>query len=79
MANPKISQFSGRPAARLIVAFALLATLLTVAVAGSAPAGAASVDPRVPGPSNPVGPTSWGALVDEPSFVLAVIPAPQRV
>ena len=52
----------------------VLVFLLVVGVAVSlvsvvSPALAGGVSPRVPGPDNPVGPTDWGRLVDEPNSV----------
>ncbi len=52
------------------VAFVLLlvAGLLVVSTP-TAPAQAAELDPRVPGPDNPVGPTNWNILTVQPNFV----------
>ncbi len=51
-----------------VVLVLLLVTGFVVSVASvPAPARAAGIDPRVPGPDNPVGPTDWNALIDQPN------------
>ncbi len=51
------------------VAFVLLLVAGLLVVSTPAPVQAAELDPRVPGPSNPVGPTNWNNLTDQPNFV----------
>jgi hypothetical protein len=54
----------------VVLALLLVGGLLAVSAAAvPAPAEAAEVDPRVPGRDNPVGPTNWQNLVDQPNFV----------
>ena len=57
----------------LMVLMALLLAGGLLATSGSAMparAYAAELDTRIPGPSNPVGPTDWNRLVVQPSFVV---------
>jgi hypothetical protein len=58
----------GRGMAVVLVVMLVASLVVLVGSVGS-PVRAGGVDPRVPGPSNPVGPTDWGVLVDEPGFV----------
>jgi hypothetical protein len=53
-----------------VVVLLVIGGLLAVSVASvSSTAQAAGLDPRIPGPSNPVGPTNWNILVDQPNRV----------
>jgi hypothetical protein len=66
----------GRWLATLLV-FLLVAVTVVISIAAEPARGLAGlttqplgeVDPRVPGPDNPVGPTDWDVLVDESAFI----------
>ncbi len=51
----------------VVLVFLLVVGVVVSLVSVVSPAEAAGVDPRVPGPSNPVGPTDWDGLVDRPN------------
>jgi hypothetical protein len=52
----------------VVLVVMLVASLMVLVGSVGSPVRAGGVDPRVPGPSNPVGPTDWGVLVDEPGL-----------